>query len=290
MNAAADIAPAMRTIDTTGFAAIVVPAQFGRVPRLDWIAISALVIDPEYQREISFVGRRNVRHIATNFNWAMFTPVIVASLGGNRFAIVDGQHRTTAAALCLIEKVPCAIIEAVRGEQAAAFRAINGNTTRLHTVQLFHAAALAGEPRAITVNAVCKAGGVTIARSLGVRKRCHTFAVSTIGRCIERRGEKLVTLALRLIVHSGDGRPEELSKSIIHAVVEVLALRPAWVAAERALMDGFAELCLEDLATEAASTAARIRGKSGAEVLQETLIRKLAALMPAPAKGTAGNA
>lgn len=286
MMISGDVAPVMRPIDATGFAAIVVPEQLGRVPRLDWIAISALVIDPEYQREISYVGRKNIRHIAANFNWAMFTPVIVAAVGGNRYAIVDGQHRTTAAALCRIEKVPCAIIEAVRGEQAAAFRAINGNTTRLHTVQLFHAAALAGEPKAIRVNQVCKAAGVTVTRSLGTRKRCHTFAVSTIGRGIDRRGDKIVILALRLIVHSGDGRPEELSKSIIHAVIEVLALRPAWCAAERALMDAFAEMCLEDLASEAAGTAARIRGKSGAEVLLETLIRKLTALMPASAKGT----
>src|SRR4051812_451900 len=111
MVAAADI----RAIETTGYAKLKAPDTFGKAPKLDWIAISALVIDRQYQREITKLGRKNIRHIAENFHWSMFTTVMVAPIGGGKYAIVDGQHRTTAAALVGIEKVPCQMVDALRG-------------------------------------------------------------------------------------------------------------------------------------------------------------------------------
>jgi hypothetical protein len=200
-------------------------AELRQGAALEWIAIACLVVDQKYQREITIVGRKNIRHIAENFNWSMFTTVMVAPIGGGRYAIVDGQHRTTAAALCGIEKVPCEVIEAARGEQAAAFRAVNANTTRPHTVQLFHASVAAGEPEALRIVGVCERAGVRIARSLGTLREYETFCVGAIGKGIQRYGEAVVTLALKAIVHSGDGRPEELGRTIIAAVIEVLARR-----------------------------------------------------------------
>lgn len=282
-----NISESLRRIDATGFAAIEIPEAFGRVPRLDWIPITSLVIDPEYQREISYVGRKNIRHIAAHFNWSMFTPVIVAPVGGSQFAIVDGQHRTTAAALCRIEKVPCAIIEAVRGEQAAAFRAINGNTTRLHAIQLFHAAVSAGDSQARKVVEVCAAAGVKVARTLGPLKDHQTFCVSTIGKGIERHGEAIVILALQAIVHSGDGRSEELNMTIIRSVIEVFAKNKHWRSSEAALMKAFEELNLEDLWREATGTAARTRGASGADILQGLLTRHLTKVLPMPTEAAA---
>lgn len=58
------------------------PSSFGRPPRLDWIAIRDLAVDPDYQREITLIGRQNVRRIVTEFNWSMFAPVVVAAVGG----------------------------------------------------------------------------------------------------------------------------------------------------------------------------------------------------------------
>lgn len=129
----------LRPIETQDYAAIVVPSSFGSPPKLEWLSISSLVIDPEYQREITPRGRANVRRIAIAFDWAMFSPVIVAPVGSGQFAIVDGQHRTTAAKLCGIDRVPCVVIDVGKAIQAQAFKAINGNVTRMHTVHLHHA-------------------------------------------------------------------------------------------------------------------------------------------------------
>lgn len=266
----------LRQIETKGYAKLKVPPSFGRVPKLEWISISALVVDQQYQREITNVGRKNIRHIAENFNWSMFTTVMVAPIGGDRYAIVDGQHRTTAAALCGIEKVPCEVIEAVRGEQAAAFRAVNANTTRPHTVQLFHASVTAGEPAVLKVVEVCTRAGVRIARSLGQLRDYETFCVGAIGKGIQRHGEAVVTLALKAIVHSGDGRAEELNRTIITAVIEILARSPNWRKDEGLLKTSFEGFSLEDLWRGATAAAARVKGSSGLDQLQTMLARKLA--------------
>jgi ParB-like nuclease domain len=71
----------------------------GPAPFLEWIETDKLVVDVTYQREIGRRGATNVNQIAENFDWSKFAPVIVAPVEGGQFAIVDGQHRTTAAIL-----------------------------------------------------------------------------------------------------------------------------------------------------------------------------------------------
>jgi hypothetical protein len=84
------------------------PLSDGAAPYMDWIEVKRLVTDKTYQREISRAGSINVERIAEYFEWAKFSPVIVAPVEGGMFSIIDGQHRATAAMLRGIEKVPCA--------------------------------------------------------------------------------------------------------------------------------------------------------------------------------------
>jgi ParB-like nuclease domain len=82
--------------------ASVFPLRLGPLrpaPFLEWIAVERLVVDTEYQRESGRRGATNVIQIAEHFDRSKFAPVIVAPVEGGRFAIVDGQHRTTAATL-----------------------------------------------------------------------------------------------------------------------------------------------------------------------------------------------
>jgi hypothetical protein len=111
---------------------------------LQWLKITDLVVDPTYQRPIVGTGRRNVTRIARVFSWSCFAPVVVSPVEGGLSAIIDGQHRTTAAALVGLETVPCQIVIAGREEQAAAFKAINGVTTPISRMALHAAALVAG--------------------------------------------------------------------------------------------------------------------------------------------------
>ena len=69
----------------------------GPAPMLSWLPVEQFVVDDTYQREVGKRGRSNVQHIAEHFDWSKFAPVIVAPVEGGLYAIVDGQHRTTAA-------------------------------------------------------------------------------------------------------------------------------------------------------------------------------------------------
>src|SRR5689334_9126401 len=121
----------------------------GPAPFLDWIEVEKLVVDTTYQREIGRRGTVNVQQIAEQFDWSKFAPVIVAPVEGGQFAIVDGQHRTTAAILRGQKTVPCQVVQADRAKQAAAYAAVNGNVTKTTAQQLYHARVAARDPQAL---------------------------------------------------------------------------------------------------------------------------------------------
>jgi hypothetical protein len=262
--------------DARQYRGVVPPASCGRPPKLKWIAISALVIDPDYQRPITETGHRNVRRIAAEFDWIKFAPVVVAAAGGNRFAIVDGQHRTTAAKLIGIDKVPCAIIDAARAQQAMAFRAINGNVTKISSLQHHHAAVVAGDPDALHLTQVCKHAGVAVARypvPWNEIKAGQTLAPKVTMRALARFGDGPVVAALDAIVHSGDGNAGMLRGPIIVASARVLAAHREWRGA--ALRAAYDTIDLEELLKRASKAAARTPGSSVADQLEGSLAAAL---------------
>jgi hypothetical protein len=135
----------------------------GAAPMLQWLKITDLVVDPAYQRPIIGKGRQNVDRIARAFSWSCFAPVVVSPVAGGKFAIIDGQHRTTAATLVGFDSVPCQIVIAAKEEQAAAFKAINGTTTPISIMALHAAALVACEPWAVQIAHVCACAQVELA-------------------------------------------------------------------------------------------------------------------------------
>ena len=107
----------MRSISAEGFQKPKSVAA-GAAPMLQWLKIADLVVDPAYQRPIVGKGRQNVDRIAQTFSWSCFAPVVVSPVEGGKFAIIDGQHRTTSAAILGFDSVPCQIVIAAREEQA----------------------------------------------------------------------------------------------------------------------------------------------------------------------------
>lgn len=210
------------------------PSDVGSAPQLQWIKIADLVVDETYQRSMSLAGRRNVRAIAEGFRWAAFSPVIVSPVVGGQFAIVDGQHRTTAAALCGFESVPCQVVIASANEQAVAFRRINGNTTKIHPMHMFHAAVASGDPEAVAAMDVAKEAGVTILRSptkISELKPGQTCSFGAIVSGVKTHGRETVLLSLRALRGPGNDVRGLLVAPIIKAAgnvfAECLRIRPA---------------------------------------------------------------
>jgi hypothetical protein len=214
----------MRPISTEGFERPKSSAA-GAAPMLQWLQIVDLVVDPSYQRPIVGMGRRNVQRIAEAFSWSCFAPVIVSPIEGGKFAIIDGQHRTTAAAILGFESVPCQMVIAAREGQAAAFKAINGTTTSISKLALHAAALVANEPWAVQVAHVCMRANVEILRyPVPTEKQAagQTLAVGAISQCIKQYGEKTLITALKCVTQTSNNQPGALSARTIKALCAVL--------------------------------------------------------------------
>ena len=204
--------------------------DFGWRGKFDWIDIDRLMIDRSYQRLILQHGKKNVRRIAEQFEWALFAPLVVAPRERGRFAIIDGQHRATAAkARGDIKQLPCLVIDADYATQARAFATINGHVTKVSPQMIHRARAAAGDKDALELNRICARAGVVL---LGYPKQDaavgETMAVGTIAKCLARFGERVLVAALETVTRTGDGNPGMLREGIIAGTCDVLAENPKW--------------------------------------------------------------
>jgi hypothetical protein len=177
----------MREIDITGQAPV--QANPGTAPMLDWIAVSQLVLDDSYQRGLARSNWDHIRKIANAFNWARFSPLLVAPVEGGRFAIVDGQHRAHAAALCGITSVPAMIVPMSVQEQAGSFAWVNGTIKRVTPMQMYRAALAAGEIWATRCDQVVAKAGCRLMNYVASganKKPADIHAVALIRTAIER--------------------------------------------------------------------------------------------------------
>jgi hypothetical protein len=204
----------------------------GKRGDLRFLPISQLYIDPSYQREILGAGERNVRRIAERFDWSFFAPLIVARRGLNEYAVIDGQHRATAAvSRGDIQELPCLIVDADYATQAKAFSVINGEVTRLNVLYIHRAAVAAGDSTAVQIDRVCKAAGISVApypKPKSAINPTETLAIGTLATCLRLYGEEVLLLGLRLLVLSGAPDAKLLNKATIQGSVEAFAKNAPW--------------------------------------------------------------
>ncbi len=211
-------------------------------PRLFWIAIASLRVDSRYQRKI--IGRaseKSVLTIASEFSWSKFAPVVVAECEDEEgiYAVIDGQHRTTAAALRGIRDVPCLILKAGLADQANAFAAINGTVTAISTMQLYAARVAAGDPASVALRDVCAEAGVTVCRyqvPASMMKVGETLAAAKLAQQLARYGHDTLVAALRCITRTGDGNVGMVRAPVVEALCAVLDGEPDWASDVDALI------------------------------------------------------
>ncbi len=245
----------------------------GPVPDLKWIEISKLIIDPTYQRALGSLAWRHIVEIATNFNWCKFAPVIVSPVEGGFFAIIDGQHRTTAAFIRQIKMVPCQSIVADRAQQAEAFAAINTKVTRLYPVNIFHAELESGDPLAKQVAEVAARAGIKIPRNKMSKRDMPgngLNAVNALKSVVRTFGDETAITALQCITETGDGNPHMLKSILIRALAEVLSQRPFWRERGGDLLKAFDEIDFQAQIDQAA-----IDARTGVDTQLSALVRRL---------------
>ncbi len=186
-----------RSIDLTGMQPVVPASQ--PAPQLIWVAIADLVIDDRYQRPLIEGNRIAIRRIASDFRWSRFSPVMVAPVEGGKYALIDGQHRAHAAALCGIEHIPAMVALVAPEEQALAFIEINTRQIKVRGVTIYRAALAAGETWAIECRDRVEAAGcklMTANWSQSQKKPGMVFAVDLIRRLVETGKGGAVTVGL----------------------------------------------------------------------------------------------
>lgn len=183
----------------------VMPAEVSRRPELVWLRIADLLIDDRYQRELTDRSWRQIERIAKAFTWSHFSPVLVAPVG-DKFSIIDGQHRTHAAKLVGLTEVPAMLLDLDDAGQARAFAAVNGMATAVSAAQVYRAALLAGEPWAVEAEkSVEQAGAQLMAynASAANKKPGEVYCVGWVREQIEAGRGALLTRALAAIAGSG---------------------------------------------------------------------------------------
>jgi hypothetical protein len=244
---------------------------------LQWIKIADLLVDPAYQRPIIGRGRTNVARIARSFRWTFFAPVVVSPVEGGRFAIIDGQHRTTAAALCGYDTVPCQVVIAAQGEQAAAFKAINGMTTPITPMALYAAALTAREDWALEITEICKSAEVSLLRyPLAVERQApgQTMAVGALRACLRRYGRETLVMALRCVTRTHNNIPGVLSARMIKALCEAMTFADLKDVGEDRLIRAMEAIDLDAIQQAALDTAAA-SGKGPTRSLAEDIVDRL---------------
>lgn len=272
-----------RSITTDGFRAPEASTP-GPAPQLQWIKITDLVVDERYQRPLRDQGRRNVQRIANEFKWTHFAPVIVAPIEGGSYAIVDGQHRTTAAKIIGIESVPCQVIYASAETQAAAFAAINGNVTKISPMQLHHAAVAAGDPSAMLLAQACDVAEVELLRypiQRSLQKAGQTMAVAAAQACFGQYGRDTFIGAMQCMTQTElNNKPGVISKAAIGALCRVLNKRKDWRDDGGNLFAAFERIDIGEMEKAAASSAALRKGETATSLLAERIEAELDGLMP----------
>jgi hypothetical protein len=249
----------------------------GPSPVLQWLPIADLVVDPSYHRPIVGKGCRKVIRIARAFSWSCFGPVVVTAREDGKFAIIDGQHRTTAAALIGFASVPCQIVVADRAAQAIACKAINGMPHQISKMAL-HAAALgASEQWAVQLAEICARAEVELLRyPVPVDRQAagQTMAIGAVAQCLRRFGEATLITALQCVTQTPNNRPGVLSARMIKALCEVLDADRQRRDSGLALLEAFDGIELAAL-QNAASAEAERKKSSPVQTLAELIRARL---------------
>lgn len=205
----------------------------GKPVKLDWLPISALRVDDAYQRDTGKHGRVLVRKIMAQFQWRKFSPVIVAPVPGGVYAIIDGQHRSTAALSLGYEKVPCAIVQATPEEAAEIFAAVNGETIRINTFSLFKAALAARVGWAVSLQQTCTAHGITPLTypvPAQEQKPYMTNAIAALKRIVELHGAAALTATITIIkAQPNSAVPGFINSARIKEALHTLTQQSGWM-------------------------------------------------------------
>lgn len=206
---------AVKAINSAG----VTPAPItSALPEYRWVDPCSLVIDDDYQRELSGRSVTLIRRIVAEWDWALFGPPVVAEVDG-ALEVIDGQHRAIAAATHpMIKEIPVQVVEAPgEGQRARAFVGLNMNRLSMTAQQIFFARLSGGDPIAEKVAEAAATAGVRILKappSHAIFKPGDTMAIGFL-QTLAKKGDD--AMLQRVLDVCGRGRLAPVSMNWLRA-------------------------------------------------------------------------
>jgi hypothetical protein len=201
-------------------------------PMLDWVRIDRMVIDETYQRDLTQTNWTAIRKIAADFHWSRFSPVLLAPVANGQFAVIDGQHRVHAAAICGFETVPAMIVPIDKGEQAKAFSWVNSAVVRITPHHIYKAALAAGESWAVTADASVRAAGcrlMTCNSSSSAKKPGQIYCIGLIRDLVQKGHAEDLRIGLTAIRnYDTQGRVPLYSDYVLAPFISAIAANRAY--------------------------------------------------------------
>lgn len=249
------------------------PAPAEEQIALRWIPISAIRVDPSYQRKISARGSATIKKIIAGFSWAHFGALSVVARDPETFAVIDGQHRTIAALLLGVQTVPAVVVtDDEIAAEARSFVSINATRTSVSTADKFRARVTAEDPQAVELAGILENLGINYDPPPGpLTSGKQTRSIVMLEKMLNKHGAGTLFTALETLTDAQAEYPDALRSVNLRAVTELTAAVIAMEGDIDRLAGVVEEADFEQLGERAASLR-KIKGGQKFECLQELLI------------------
>lgn len=124
------------------------PADFHATSKIENVKVEDLKVDRSYQRELSIPL---VETIKNNWDEVASELVLVSRREDGSLHIINGQHRTAAARLLNLKKIPARVIDGLTVEQEAALRLKTNVRLTDRPLERFRAQVAAGDEQSIAI-------------------------------------------------------------------------------------------------------------------------------------------
>ena len=186
------------------------------------VPIVQLYTAPEYQRER--INKKKVSSMVKEWDWDVYTPIKVSVRHNepDKYYIVEGQHRVTAAGIKGFIELSATIVETQNvAEEAALFRAINraGSALPLSLHDDWKAALVAEDPEITKINNTLKRYGFNVA-SHG-DDNCIS-CVSTLKRLCKKYDATILAFTLDVLRRAFDGASVSLKSKFLTGLAHFL--------------------------------------------------------------------
>ena len=200
----------------------------GRMPVLQNLLPSELLIDPTYQRTLDTAPSQSlVRKIAMFWNWDLCQPLVVARRDNGELYVIDGQHRLAAARLRGdIAQLPAVVVHyATQADEAASFVHLNQERRPLSKLDVFKAAIASGDTQSCAIADALAAAGLSVARTTNPDRwdPGQLINIGGIERSWRERGPRATALALRAMALGFEGQVLRYAGSIFPGIATIIA-------------------------------------------------------------------